>query len=161
VTRSQRLTFLAVAAVIAAVAVVGLSGGSDDASEEQAASQATTATPMAAPESTGMADAGESATTAAPEATPAPRPRPRPRPVLLTASGDPKTVRGTEGERVRFRIRSAVDEEVHVHGYDITRALPAGRVVTVTIPDATLTGIYEIELHGSGVQIGSLRIDPS
>ena len=59
-----------------------------------------------------------------------------------------------------FRIRSSVDEEMHLHGYDITKPLPAGKTVTVTIPDPQITGIFEIELHGTGEQIAELRVDP-
>jgi len=151
--RSQRLTFLAIAAVIAVVAIVALAGGSgDDAGDEQASTPAATATPTSTPESEGMAEPEE--------ATPTPTPTPEPLP-LLRPGGEPTTVEATQGQRVRFQIRSPVDEEMHLHGYDITRDLPAGRTVTVTIRDPQLTGIYEIELHGSGEQIGSLRVNPA
>jgi FtsP/CotA-like multicopper oxidase with cupredoxin domain len=151
-SRSQRLTFLAIAAVIAVVAVVVLAGGSDDTGDERAATP--TPTPTATPESEGMAEESE----ATPTPTPSPTRTPDPIPVLRP--GTKKTVQAKQGERVRFRIRSPEPEEMHLHGYDIYRDLPAGETVTVTLDDPQLTGIYEIELHNSGEEIGSLRVEP-
>jgi hypothetical protein len=93
------------------------------------------------------------------EATPEPTPTPDPVPVLR-AGGEPRTVEAKQGERVRFRIRSPQAEEMHLHGYDVYKDLPAGKTVTVTIDDPQITGIFEIELHGSGEQIGSLKVEP-
>lgn len=151
-SRSQRLTFLAIAAVIAVVAVVVLAGGSDDTGDERAA--APTQTPTPTPESEGMAEESE----ATPTPTPSPTRTPDPVPVLRP--GTKKTVQAKQGERVSFRIRSPEAEEMHLHGYDVYRDLPAGKTVTVTLDDPQLTGIYEIELHNSGEEIGSLRVEP-
>jgi hypothetical protein len=147
-SRGQRFTFLAIAAVIAIVAVVVLTGGDDDSSDsgEQAAATATpTATATAEPQE------------AAPEATPTPEPTPKPPPLLR--AGRVTTLKATEGETVRFRVRSDTDEEIHVHAYDIERAVPAGKTVNVSFK-ATITGIVEIEFHGSGEQIAELTVEP-
>jgi hypothetical protein len=37
--------------------------------------------------------------------------------------------------------------------------VPAGKTVNVSFK-ASITGIFEIELHGSGEQIASLRVEP-
>jgi hypothetical protein len=63
------------------------------------------------------------------------------------------------GEEVRFRVRSNTADEIHVHGYDVTKEVPAGGSVTVSFP-AELEGIYEAELHGSGEQIAEIRVNP-
>lgn len=63
------------------------------------------------------------------------------------------------GEEVRFRVRSDVADEVHVHGYDVTEPLPAGRAAPVSFP-AAIEGIFEVEMHGSGTQIAELRVNP-
>ena len=68
-------------------------------------------------------------------------------------------LRFTEGETVRFRARSPEAEEIHVHGYDRYVDLPAGETVSESFK-ASITGIFEIELHGSGEQIAELRVDP-
>ncbi len=63
------------------------------------------------------------------------------------------------GERVRFQVRSNRADELHVHGYDVERELPAGRPVLIEFP-ATLEGVFEAELHASGEQVAELRIEP-
>jgi FtsP/CotA-like multicopper oxidase with cupredoxin domain len=148
VSRSQRLTFLGIAAAIAIAAVIVLAaaGGDDDGGERSAA----TATPSA----TDQAQAPEETTTSEPTSTPTPRPKPP----LLTAGGD-ETVRATEGERVRFRVRSDAADEVHVHGYDISFDVPASKTVTISF-DASITGIFEMELELSKQPLGKLRVDP-
>jgi heme/copper-type cytochrome/quinol oxidase subunit 2 len=149
VSRTQRLTFLGIAVVIAIVAVIVLSssGGSD----QQAATQPqTTATPSAtAP--------------ASPEATPAqtatPTPTPPPEPPLVTP-GKVAKLRFTEGDTVRFRVRADTADEVHVHGYDLKKNVEPGKTVTFSFP-ATITGIFEIELEHAAQQIAQLRVDPA
>ena len=149
-SRNQRVSFLGIAAAIALVAILffAIGSGPDETAEDAGtpASQRT-ATPSA------TAPAGSSAT---PEPTATPRPKPAP--PLLTA-GEVTKLRFTEGETVRFRARSEGVEEIHVHGYDRYVDLPAGETVNVAF-EAGITGIFEIELHGSGEQIAQLRVDP-
>ena len=47
---------------------------------------------------------------------------------------------------MRFRARSATDDHVHVHGYDIMKDAPAGETITMSFK-ATITGIFEIEFE--------------
>jgi hypothetical protein len=141
-SKGQRFTFLAIAAVIAIVAVVVLAGGGDDESGEQAAA---TATP--------------SATAEPEEASPQETATPTSEPPPLLRAGKVTKLEATEGETVRFRVRSDTDEEIHVHAYDIEREVPAGKTITVSFK-ATITGIVEIEFHGSEEQIGELTVEP-
>jgi FtsP/CotA-like multicopper oxidase with cupredoxin domain len=152
VSRAQRLTFLAIAVVIAIVAVLVLTSAGSD--EEEADTTRATATPTA----TAEAPEGEATETPTATPTPTPTPTPKPQPPLLRA-GKVTDLRFTEGETVRFRVRSDTPEEIHVHGYDITEEIPPGDPTTVTFP-AEITGIFEIEFHGSGEVIGELRVDP-
>jgi hypothetical protein len=145
-SKGQRFTFLAIAAVIAIVAVVVLAGGGDDDPADSGEQAAATATPTA--------------TEAAPEATETPTPEPTPKPPPLLRAGKVTKLKATEGDTVRFRVRSDTDEEIHVHAYDIERAVPAGKTVNVSFK-ATITGIVEIEFHGSGEQIAELTVEPS
>jgi len=151
VSRSQRLTFLGIAALIAVVAIVVLlvAGGGSDDEQEAAASPTATATATAAP----GADATET-----PTPTPTATATPKPQPPLLQA-GKVTEIEVKEGQTVRFRVTSDEDEEIHVHGYDIEEEVPAGETINVSFP-ATITGIFEIEFHHSEEQIGSLRVDP-
>lgn len=173
-TRSQRLLSLIVAAAIAVGALVLLSGGEDptDTASTPTASETVTRPPAEArPTPTATPIQAEAEPREDATATPTPAPReavtrpqaeagatPRPQPPLLTA-GQPRTLRFEEGETIAFRVRSDAPEEVHVHGYDRYVDIPAGRTRTVRF-DASLTGIFEVELHGSGAEIGRLRVEP-
>jgi heme/copper-type cytochrome/quinol oxidase subunit 2 len=91
-------------------------------------------------------------------------PEPKPQvPTIVVRDGEP--VGGVEelelsaGEEVRFRVSSDAAEEVHVHGYDISKEVPAGGTVEFKFP-AELEGIYEAELEALGVQILELRVNP-
>jgi heme/copper-type cytochrome/quinol oxidase subunit 2 len=146
-SRRQRFTFLAIAVVIAVVAAVVLADTSED--DDQPSQTAATATPT--PTGTPTPPGEETAT-----ATPTPTPTPKP-PPLLTA-GEVTQLDFTEGETVRFRARSDVDEEVHVHGYDIAKDAPAGQTITMSFK-ATIPGIFEIEFEDAGEEIGKLKVD--
>ncbi len=149
-SRGQRFTFLAIAVVIGIVAIFVLADTSEDEPNQSAATATATPTPEPEEASPGAEE------TAAPTATPTPTPRPQP--PLLT-SGRVRELEFTEGDRIRFRVRSDVTEEIHVHCYDITRDVPAGRTITVSF-EASITGICEIEFHNSGEPIGELRVQP-
>ena len=148
-SKGQRLTFLAIAAVIAIVAVVVLAGGGDDGSGDSGEQAAATATPSA------TAEPQE----ASPQETETPTPEPTPKPPPLLRAGKVTELKFKEGDTVRFRVRSDTDEEIHVHAYDIEREVPAGKTITVAFK-ATITGIVEIEFHGSEEQIGQLTVEP-
>jgi hypothetical protein len=141
-SRGQRVTFLAVAVVIAVVAIVVLADSSEDPSGTPSAA---TATPTAT-------NAPEEAATATPTATSAPAPP------LLTG-GKITKIEAKQGDTVRFRVRSPVAEEVHVHTYDIMKDLEPNKTVTVSFK-ADITGIFEIEYEHAAEQIAELRVDP-
>jgi hypothetical protein len=142
-SRSQRLAFLGIAAAIAVVAIVvfAVSGGSDEKSTQSASP---TATPSA------TAAAGETATPSA-TATAAPIP--------VLRSGQVKRLDFTEGDTVRFQVRSDKAEEVHVHGYDFKKDIEPGKPVTFSFT-ATITGIFVVEFEHAGEQIAELRVEP-
>lgn len=84
-------------------------------------------------------------------------------PTIVVRDGEPvggvQTLEFSAGEEVRFRVSSDAAEEIHVHGYDIAKDVPAGGTIEFDFP-AELEGIYEAELEGLGVQIAELRINP-
>jgi len=152
--RGQRFTFLAVAVVIAIVAVVVLADSSEDDSDPGQTAATATATATPAPEE---ASPGEEET-ATPTATPTPTPTPKPQPPLLTADKVTE-LEFTEGETVRFRVRSDTPDHVHVHGYDLMKDVVPGETTTMSFK-ATITGIFEIELEDAGTEIGELKVEP-
>jgi len=64
-----------------------------------------------------------------------------------------------EGDEVRFEVKSAVADEIHIHGYDIVKDVKAGGSVAFDFP-ATLEGIFEAELESRKEQILELRVNP-
>ncbi len=65
----------------------------------------------------------------------------------------------SEGDRIRFRVKSDVSDEVHVHGYDEMKDVEAGGSVNFDFP-ATIEGVFEAELENRGEQILELRVNP-
>lgn len=64
-----------------------------------------------------------------------------------------------KGDRVVLVVISDVSDEVHLHGYDISRDVPAGGTVRISFT-ADLPGRFEVELEGRGAQIGELTVRP-
>lgn len=100
-------------------------------------------------------------TTAAPTTEPTPPPPTTVR--VRVVDGAPKggIVRETadQGDRVVIIVTSDVADEVHLHGYDVSRPVAAGG--TVRLPfRATIPGRFEVELEERGVPIGELTVQP-
>lgn len=84
-------------------------------------------------------------------------------PTIEVRDGEPvggvQTLEYSAGDEVRFRVSSDAAEEVHVHGYDVAKEVPAGGTIEFDFP-ADLEGIYEVELEELAVQIAELRVNP-
>ena len=82
---------------------------------------------------------------------------------IVVKNGEPvggvKDLEYSAGERVRFTVDSDVADEVHVHGYDLMKDVPAGGSVSFSFP-AEIEGIFEVELEGRKEQIAELRVNP-
>ena len=147
---STTRVLMGVAAVaVLVIAFVVLRPADDPDPEPTAATATATETPTPAT----TAESGETT----PTPTPTPKPTVDPGP-LLTTAGVTK-IRVKKGETVRFRARSSKAEEIHVHGYDLTKDVEAGQTVTMSFK-ADLTGIFEIEFEHAGEEIAQLRVDP-
>ena len=57
-----------------------------------------------------------------------------------------------KGQTVAIVVHSDVADEVHVHGYDLHKDVPAGGTVRITFP-ATIVGEFEAELESRKLQI--------
>lgn len=66
----------------------------------------------------------------------------------------------TQGSRIQFVVRSDVADEVHLHGYDVTKEVPAGGEATFDVP-ATIDGVFEAELHHSLAPIAEITVQPA
>jgi len=146
-SRTARV-LIAVAALVAVVVLFVVLAGGDDDGGSDTTTQAQPAT-------------GTTGTTTRTQEQPTPPEEPVAR--IVVESGQPRG--GVErlsfdsGERVRFVVRSDVADEVHVHGYDISKDVPAGGSVLFGFP-ASIEGVFEVELEGQGVEIAELRVSP-
>ncbi|MGY1805586.1 hypothetical protein ACI78T_20050 [Blastococcus sp. SYSU D00922] len=61
------------------------------------------------------------------------------------------------GEHVTLVVTSDVADELHVHGYDLGADLAPGTPATVEF-DATIPGVFEVELHEAGTVLLSLQV---
>jgi hypothetical protein len=84
---------------------------------------------------------------------------PAPDPGPLLVKGAIRKLEVSKGDVVRLRVRASSADDVHVHGYDLLRAVKPGKT-TVLRFTADIEGIFEIELEGSGTRIGELRVQP-
>jgi hypothetical protein len=64
-----------------------------------------------------------------------------------------------KGDRVALVVRSDVADEVHVHGYDVSRDVAVGGTVRMAFV-ARLPGRFEVELEQRGVPIAELTVEP-
>jgi hypothetical protein len=162
-TRGVRVG-IAVAVLAVAVGLFVVLAGADDSGPDAAtpqpqSAQTTTEGEAPADSTTTQPQNGEETTTAeAPAAT-----QPPTIPRIVVRNGQPvggvARLEYERGERVRFTVHSDTAEEVHVHGFDIAKDVPANGSVRFGFP-ADIEGVYEVELEGTHVQIAELRIEP-
>jgi hypothetical protein len=73
--------------------------------------------------------------------------------------GGVKKITVPKNGTVRFSVRSDSAQEIHVHGYDFHKEVPANGSVSFSFP-AKIDGSFIIELEDPGVEIGSLKVTP-
>ncbi len=64
-----------------------------------------------------------------------------------------------KGGRIRFTVESDVADEVHLHGYDIAKAVDAGGDVKFDVP-ASIEGVFEVELEERVVPLAEVTVNP-
>jgi hypothetical protein len=130
-----------VAVLLAVFAVAGLAAcGSDDGSDSSSATNA-------------GGEGGAHSITEVENAVP----------TITVKNGEPvggvQELEYNAGDQVRFKVDSDVADEIHVHGYDLMKDVPAGGSVSFSFP-AEIEGIFEVELEGRKEQIAELRVNP-
>ena len=144
----------AVLVVVAVVLLIVLSGGEDGDGETTAGGNAIS---VGAGDGSGKADkkAGNQE-----EPKPA---RPQVPTIVIGSDGAPvggvAELTVEKGDEVRFRVKSAVADHVHIHGYDLTKDVEPGSTVSFAFP-ADIEGIFEAELEDRTEQILELRVEP-
>jgi hypothetical protein len=149
-SRQARIGLVVATLVVLVVAFVVLSPGGDDDSDK--ANTTAAAPPPPTPTN------GETT-----PVTPPPPPAPTFETISVKAGkpvGGIKTITVDKGDQARIQVSSPdTTDEIHLHGYDLKRDLKAGGRVRFSFV-AKDDGIYEIELEGSGTQIGKLVVEP-
>ena len=140
----RRVVGVAVHAVLVVVALSGIAGcaSGDDSS---------TAAPAISPSAKGSASASGSAT-------------PTQKVVEIRVSvadgkvtPKPRRVEVDQDSQVRLLVTSDVDDELHIHGYEVEAELEAGRPTTVEFP-ATQQGLFEVETHETELELLQLEV---
>ena len=143
---------VALAAIALVVVAFFVLKGDDDAGEGSGADPDPPAATTTADEATNQDEPAEDKPAEEPEI-----------PTIVIKDGAPADgvteLEFDKGDVVRFAVESNIDQEIHVHGYEIEEEIPAGETVTVQFA-ADLDGIYEIESHTSEQLLAELRVNP-
>lgn len=141
---------VALGLVVVAAAVVLLIALKDEGGEEGASGGGNTAA------QTGSESGGKDSRAGGEQAKPA-------LPTIVVKGGKP--VGGvaelvfSAGDRIRFKVESDVADEIHLHGYELTKDIEAGGTAGFDF-DATIEGVFEAELEDRGVEILELQVNP-
>lgn len=145
-SRNGRIAVIVGAIVIAAIAFVAVRPSDDDDSDGGSQAQQTTPT-----------TAGTTG-----EPTPPPKPEPKVDRIRVRQGkpvGGVQDLTWEKGDTIRLEVASDEAHDVHVHGYDVSKDVAPGGVVRFKI-DATLDGIYEVELEDLAEPIAELKVEP-
>lgn len=84
-------------------------------------------------------------------------------PEVTVQNGEPlggvEEIEVDEGEQVRFTVKSDTDDEVHVHGFDVSQPVGPGEPASFDFK-AGFTGVFEVELELTAVPIIELQVNP-
>jgi FtsP/CotA-like multicopper oxidase with cupredoxin domain len=161
-SRNQRIMLVVAALAVAVIAFVIASPGSDDGDGEQAAQTTTTQT------ETEAETEAETETEVETQTEPQPPPEPAVTRVRIRGGqvvGGAKTIDVAKGEAVRLVVAADAPDEIHVHGYDITKNAGPGAPARFVFR-ADLEGVFEVESHvaedaGRNPLVARLVVNPS
>ncbi len=156
-TSAGRIGLLVGTVVALVLAFVLLAPGSDE--DGSVATTPSVSVPATTPESPAADPAPTTTVLTRPPAPPAPTFE-----TIRVRDGKPvggvRTISFKKGDRVRIQVTSTdTTDEIHLHGYDTYADVAPGTRARFSF-DATAEGIFEIELHGTGTQIGKLAVEP-
>jgi FtsP/CotA-like multicopper oxidase with cupredoxin domain len=160
-TRNQRIALVVAALAVAVVAFLVASPGGDDDESDRAA----TTTPAQPDGQNGSPDTDTDTGT---ETEPPPPPKSQVTRIRIVGGevvGGPKTIEVTRGDVVRIVVTADAPDELHLHGYDITRNAGPGQPARFRI-DAMLEGAFEMESHvaedaGKDPLVARLVVEPT
>ena len=143
--RGQRLALILAAIAVAVVGFVVLRPSDDDDEPKRPS----TATEETRPET----DPDE----------PKPKPKPKFEVVRIAggeAQGGMREITVKKGETARIEVRSDTPDELHLHGYDVSKPVAPGKPARFTIK-ANAEGVFELEAHDLGqLIVAELVVEP-
>jgi hypothetical protein len=147
-TRNTRIALILAAVVVAVGAGVVIGTGGDDKKSGTSAAATT-----AAPASTGTTKT----------ATTPPKPVPPPVPTVRLRGGKPvggvQTLEFRSGKPARFVVTSDTEAQIHLHGYNIEKTVPAGGRATWSF-QANGQGVFELESHTTNQVVAKVKVVP-
>jgi hypothetical protein len=154
-SRNQRLGLLAAAVAVVVAAIVIAGGGDDDDESAQA--------PNAPAADTATGGSPTATTPAAPEAV-----RPDVQRITLRdlePVGGVREIKAAKGDTVQIAVTVDEADEIHLHGYDLTREAAPGKPARFRFR-ARIEGIFELESHeaehaGMEAVVAKLVVEPS
>jgi FtsP/CotA-like multicopper oxidase with cupredoxin domain len=155
-SRNQRIGLIVAALVVAVVAFLIASPGSDDEGE-----QAAQTTPSTQTETSGGTDGTPTETQ-----PPAP-PEPEVTRIEIRGGevvGGPAEIRARKGDTVVIVVSADAPDDIHLHGYDVEKQAAPGQPARFRVK-ANLEGEFEIESHvaedaGRDPLVGTLIVEP-
>ena len=146
--RGTRFALLGAAVAVVVVAIVITASGGDDNNDSSTTTNQSTQSTTGATGTTGTTQP----TTPKPQVT-------HIKVVNAKPVGGIEKISVKQDDRVRFAVTSDTADEVHVHGYDFMKDVPAGGTITFNFP-ANISGSFEIELEDHKEQIAELTVEP-
>jgi FtsP/CotA-like multicopper oxidase with cupredoxin domain len=158
-SRTGRIALVAAALAVAVLAFVIAQPGDDEDGGERATT---------APAQTDTGDGGGAMAPAATEEEPPPPPEPQVTRLSMRGGsvvGGPQDIEVERGETVGIVVTSDAPDEIHLHGYDITRNAAPGQPARFRFR-ADAEGAFEIESHvaedaGRDPLVARLVVQPS
>jgi hypothetical protein len=146
---------------VIAVAIVGfiIANGSGTNSSTTSTTPATTSTGTSATTSTGSGGAAAGTTTSTTTSKPAGPPVFHVFVKGAKPAGGVLKVKVKKGDQVNLIVTSDTADEIHIHGYDLHKDLPAGGTVKFGFK-ATIDGSFTIELEKHKEEIAHLTVEP-
>jgi hypothetical protein len=143
VERGQRIALIGAALIVAALAFILLQPEDSDDDTEP--------TPSTTP---ATLEGGEPAATV---------PEPEFEVIRIangSVQGGQRRITVSKNDEALIEVRSDAPDEIHLHGYDITKDVAPGKAARFRV-DADIEGAFEIEAHDLGhVTIGTLVVEP-
>ena len=161
-SRNQRIALVVAAVAVAVLAFVIAQPGDDEDGGERA-----TTTP-AQTDTGGASDDGGATAPAETEEEPPPPPEPEVTRIRMrdgSVVGGVQDIEVVRGDTVRIVVTSDAPDEIHLHGYDITRNPAPGQPARFQFK-ADAEGAFEIESHvaedaGLDPLVARLVVEPS